>query len=246
MTKLTRRGLAKSAALAAGGLALHVDAADGPRRRPRTAWKPEDDDDIALVNGNFITLADDRGPVLVGGDPRRPDRRGRPRPNVRGCKRTIDLRGATVIPGLIDSHQHFIRGCHNPGYETRAIEAATSVAELQQAVAARARTAPAGAFLTCIGGWNRNGLAEKRLPTPAELDAAAPLHGVYLSETGGGGQAVTNTVGGAFFASPASPSTRRRACSPRRRPRRAGRGPDDGRQAPWHRRGHRARAPGSG
>ena len=201
MTKLTRRGLAKSAAVAAGGLALHVDTAaahGGGRHRP---WKPEDDDDIALVNGNFITLADDRGKVssvAIRGDRIVEVGRGR---SVRGCRRTIDLRGATVIPGLIDSHQHFIRGCHNPGYETRAIEAATSVAELQQAVAARARTAPAGEFLTCIGGWNRNGLAEKRLPTPAELDAAAPLHGVYLSETGGGGQAVTNTVGRAFFTS---------------------------------------------
>ncbi len=118
---------------------------------------------------------------------------------VQGVKRVIDLKGATVIPGLIDSHQHFVRGTHNPGYETRFIESATSIADLQAALAARALTAPAGAFLTCIGGWNRNGLAERRLPTPAELDAAAPLHGVYLSETGGGGQAVTNTLGRAFF-----------------------------------------------
>jgi predicted amidohydrolase YtcJ len=58
---------------------------------------------------------------------------------------------------------------------------------------------PAGEFITCVGGWNRNGLAEKRLPTPAELDDAAPKNPVYLSETGGGGQAVTNTSGRAFF-----------------------------------------------
>ena len=58
---------------------------------------------------------------------------------------------------------------------------------------ARSRGVPVGGIMTCIGGWNRNGLTEKRLPTPAELDAAAPLHGVYLSETGGGSQAVTNT-----------------------------------------------------
>ena len=199
MTKLTRRGLAKSAALAAGGLALHVDPASAHGGGPHRPWKPEDDDDIALVNGNFITLADDRHKVTsvaIRGDRIVEVGRGR---SVRKCKRTVDLKGATVIPGLIDSHQHFIRACHNPGYETRAIEAATSIAEVQKALAARAKTAPAGAFLTCIGGWNRNGLAERRLPTPAELDAAAPAHAVYLSETGGGGQAVTNTVGRAFF-----------------------------------------------
>ena len=60
---------------------------------------------------------------------------------------------------------------------------------------------PAGEFITCIGGWNRNGFAEKRLPTPSELDAAAPQNPVYLSETGGGGQAVTNTSGISFFQS---------------------------------------------
>ena len=65
----------------------------------------------------------------------------------------------------------------------------------------RARTVPVGDFITCIGGWNRNGFAEKRLPTPSELDAAAPQNPVYLSETGGGGQAVTNTSGIAFFQS---------------------------------------------
>ena len=196
---LTRRGLAKGAVLAAGGLALGSETAAAAQSNDS---KPDGggEGDLALVNGNIITL-DPNVPVAsaVGiTDGRIVDvaRNGR---QVRGRKRVIDLKGATVIPGLIDSHQHFIRGTHNPGYETRFIESATSIAELQAALADRARTAPAGAFLTCIGGWNRNGLAERRLPTPAELDAAAPAHGVYLSETGGGGQAVTNTLGRAFF-----------------------------------------------
>jgi predicted amidohydrolase YtcJ len=85
----------------------------------------------------------------------------------------------------------------------RIIETATSIAELQQMISDRIQQlgVPAGDFITCVGGWNRNGLAEQRLPTPAELDAAAPNNGVYLSETGGGGAAVTNTKGAAFFAS---------------------------------------------
>lgn len=41
------------------------------------------------------------------------------------CSRTINLRGATVIPGLIDSHVHFIRDGLNPGHEVRIIETAT-------------------------------------------------------------------------------------------------------------------------
>jgi predicted amidohydrolase YtcJ len=196
---LTRRGLARGAVLAAGGLAVGSETASGHAGEGSSS-RPEDEGDLALVNGNFITLGREQAfatsVAISGGRIVEVHRRGRA---VRGYKHTIDLKGATVIPGLIDSHQHFVRGTHNPGYETRFIESATSIAELQAALAARARTAPAGAFLTCIGGWNRNGLAERRLPTPAELDAAAPAHGVYLSETGGGGQAVTNTLGRAFF-----------------------------------------------
>ncbi len=202
---LTRRGLAKGALLTAGAIAVKAEPASahfhgGGMGMHHSPWRPDDDDDIALVNGNILTL-DGRNTVAnsvaIRGD--RIVDVGRGRGQVRSCKQTIDLRGATVIPGLIDSHQHFIRACHNPGYETRGVEAATSIAELQGALYARSRSVPVGGFLTCIGGWNRNGLTEKRLPTPAELDAAAPLHAVYLSETSGGGQAVTNTAGKAFF-----------------------------------------------
>jgi predicted amidohydrolase YtcJ len=198
---LTRRGLAKGAALAAGGFALHTDpaGAHGHLGSHHGPWRPDDDDDVALVNGDIVTL--DRHNSIADWLVVRGDRivdvgRGR---ISRSCRRTIDLHGATVIPGLIDSHQHFVRACHNPGHEVRAIEAATSVGQLQSALHDRSRGVPIGEFITCIGGWNRNGLAEKRLPTPGELDAAAPLHPVYLSETGGGNQAVTNSAGKAFF-----------------------------------------------
>ena len=59
---------------------------------------------------------------------------------------------------------------------------------------------PAGEFLTCVGGWNRNGIGGS-LPTPAQLDSAAPNNPVYLSETGGGGAGLTNTLGRSFFES---------------------------------------------
>jgi predicted amidohydrolase YtcJ len=111
----------------------------------------------------------------------------------------IDLKGATVIPGLNDSHIHFIRLGIDPGYGVRDIEVAQSINELQQIIAARATTVPAQAFITCIGGWNRAGLKENRLPTQAELDAAAPRNPVYLAESGGGSAGITNTAAAVFF-----------------------------------------------
>jgi predicted amidohydrolase YtcJ len=114
--------------------------------------------------------------------------------------RTIDLGGRTVVPGLFDAHVHYTRAGVNPGYEARRLERALSIAELQEAIARRAASVPPGAFITCIGGWNHTQLAENRRPTPAELDAAAPKHGVYISGTGGGTGAITNSLGRTFFA----------------------------------------------
>src|ERR1043165_6501944 len=53
------------------------------------------------------------------------------------CGRTLNLKGATVIPGLIDTHVHFLRCGQNPGHEGRIIETAASLAELQQMIKAR-------------------------------------------------------------------------------------------------------------
>ncbi len=91
---------------------------------------------------------------------------------------------------------HYTRAGINPGYEARRIERAFSIAELQEAIARRAESVPPGQFITCIGGWNHTQLAEARRPTKAELDAAAPRHPVYISGTGGGTGAITNSLGG--------------------------------------------------
>ena len=73
--------------------------------------------------------------------------------------RTIDLGGRTVVPGLFDAHVHYTRAGVNPGYEARRIERAFSIAELQEAIAERAKSVPPGQFITCIGGWNHTQFA---------------------------------------------------------------------------------------
>jgi predicted amidohydrolase YtcJ len=115
------------------------------------------------------------------------------------CAQVINLHGATVIPGLVDSHCHFVRDGLNPGHEVRIIELAASVPELLGMITQRAKSVPPGQFITCVSGWNINGLAEHRLPTTAELDAAAPRNPIYISEFGGTNKALTNTSGKAWF-----------------------------------------------
>jgi len=114
------------------------------------------------------------------------------------CTKTVNLQGRTVVPGLIDNHNHIVLLGLRPGHDTR-LETAASIADVQAIVRARAKTVPAGDFITAMGGWNFAQFAEKRMPTLAELDAADADHPVivYQSFTG---PAAVNTKAKAFFA----------------------------------------------
>src|SRR6185369_1854628 len=115
------------------------------------------------------------------------------------CTREINLRGRTVVPGLIDNHNHIVLMGIRPGYHTP-LESATSIADVQATIRARAQNVPAGAFITSMGGWNAVQFAEKRLPTLAELDAATTRHPVLVFQ-GFTGPAATNTPGRTFLTS---------------------------------------------
>jgi predicted amidohydrolase YtcJ len=121
-----------------------------------------------------------------------------------GCTDTIDLQGRTVIPGMIDNHFHVQLVGSRPGYETRTIETAFSIAEAQNVIRERAKGVPEGAFITAVGGLQPRQFRENRLPTLAELDAAAPRHAVYI-HTGFNGPAATNTLGKKFLESKGVP-----------------------------------------
>jgi predicted amidohydrolase YtcJ len=112
------------------------------------------------------------------------------------CTRTINLRGRTVVPGLIDNHNHIVLLGMRPGYDIR-LETAASIADIQAILKAKAKTVPAGSFITTLGDFNAKQVTEKRLPTLAELDAALPDHPYLLN----GGGTVTNSRGKAFFES---------------------------------------------
>ena len=157
--------------------------------------------DLHLTNGKIATM--DRGNTTVSEVTIQDGRftavgpRGGQR--LSPCTREINLRGRTVVPGLIDNHNHIVLLGIRPGYHTP-LEGTASIAEVQAVIKARAKGVPAGGFITSMGGWNPAQFAEKRLPTLAELDAADADHPVFmfLSFTG---PAATNTKGKAFFTS---------------------------------------------
>ena len=114
-------------------------------------------------------------------------------PNVR----VIDLGGRTVVPGLVEPHIHIVSLGNRPGYHT-ILENTTSIREIQEALAARRKNVPEGAWITSMGGWHPNQWAEHRHPTLAELDAAVPDRPVLLYERFTG-PCATNSLGKAFF-----------------------------------------------
>jgi predicted amidohydrolase YtcJ len=102
------------------------------------------------------------------------------------CAQLIDLKGRRVIPGMIDTHVHFSYFAWRPGYAVH-LDSASSVADVQALIRARAASLKAGEWITTVEGWSLAQLAEKRMPTIAELDAAAPGNPVLLIALGVGG-----------------------------------------------------------
>src|SRR3954467_14977515 len=80
------------------------------------------------------------------------------------CAQTINLGGRTVVPGIIDSHNHIILLGLRPGRDTR-LENANSIAEAVATLVARAKEAQPGEWITSIGGFSRNQFFPGTQPT---------------------------------------------------------------------------------
>lgn len=156
------------------------------------------DPGLLLTNGNIITVDDDGSVVnsvfvrlgriaAVGDDLEAP-----------AGAEVIDLQGQTMIPGLMDSHLHFLRAAQRPGYDMREVEAVRSISEFQSALRRKATEIPDGELVTVVTGWGPIQLAENRLPTSAELNEALPNNPVYVHYRAYG-PAVTNNLGATMF-----------------------------------------------
>lgn len=91
----------------------------------------------------------------------------------------IDVGGRRVIPGLIDSHTHLIRGGLNYNMELR-WDGVPSLAEAMRMLKAQARRTPPPQWVRVVGGFNEYQFAERRMPTLAELNDAAPDTPVFI------------------------------------------------------------------
>ncbi len=94
--------------------------------------------------------------------------------------RTIDLRGRTVVPGLIDNHMHIMRAGTTWQYEVRWDGVGSRKDALAQ-LAARVKASKAGDWIYTLGGWTVEQFADNPAPfTRDELDKIAPNNPLFL------------------------------------------------------------------
>ncbi|MEV4043259.1 amidohydrolase [Streptomyces sp. NPDC049744] len=110
--------------------------------------------------------------TVVGGDKDVADQVG-------PATKVVDALGRRMIPGLNDAHLHVIRGGLNYVLELRW----DGVRTLRQGLAMlreQAARTPKGQWVRVVGGWSAEQFTERRLPTVAELNAAAPDTPVFV------------------------------------------------------------------
>ena len=86
--------------------------------------------------------------------------------------KVIDVKGRTVIPGLIDNHSHWIRAAE---HDELRFDGVTTRKQAVAMLAERVRTAKPGEWVTVLGGWSEEQFTDEPRGFPlAELDKLAP------------------------------------------------------------------------
>src|SRR6202158_4248554 len=139
--------------------------------------------DLILYNGRFSTLArTNPSPEAAAVADGRFLSVGRARDveaTAGATTKRIDLNGRRVIPGLIDSHMHVIRGGLNYNMELR-WDGVRSLADAMAMLKAQVARTPAAQWVRVVGGFTAHQFDEKRLPTLDEINAVAPDTPVFL------------------------------------------------------------------
>jgi len=102
--------------------------------------------------------------------------------------RIIDLKGKTVIPGLIDGHYHFMNKAvsFNLGVGVALVE---SIEEMVKRIKKKVDQTPPGELVYTTSGWLPQQFKENRVPTRYDLDPVSPNnpvivvggHSIYLN-----------------------------------------------------------------
>jgi predicted amidohydrolase YtcJ len=140
--------------------------------------------DIILTNGKIITV-DDRFSIAqamaIRGDRFVAVGTNQDITRLAGpSTRRIDLRGRSVVPGLIDNHAHFQEEGAYWMLELR-FDGVDSRKQALEMIRAKARAVGPGQWVYNLGGWSPDQFADNKKPfTRDELDQYSPDNPVFL------------------------------------------------------------------
>ncbi len=206
---ISRRGLiiggsaAAAAAVLSGGsaasaTALGAGAAAAASPPGYATARPGDpgDGDILFVNGKIHTLDESNSVVdavrINGG---RFTAVGQDAIRIGNSKNKVDLGGRTVIPGIIDSHNHIALVSNRPGHWV-GLEDVFTHEDAVARLTAKANTVPAGELVTSLGPIVAMQFPSNTLPNLTTLNAV-PRPVLIMAEQGGN---AVNQAGVDYFA----------------------------------------------
>jgi predicted amidohydrolase YtcJ len=147
---------------------------------------PHSGADLILYNGTVISLNKYYPPTealaIVDGKVLAVGFNEEIKPLASWKTRRINLRGATVIPGLTDAHMHLLS--FGRSLEEISLVGTSSPEEVTHRVKEAAQELPSGVWIQGRG-WDQNDWAVKEFPDRHILDEAAPDHPVFLRRIDG-------------------------------------------------------------
>jgi predicted amidohydrolase YtcJ len=132
--------------------------------RVRTAGAAFDRADAVAVVGDRIARVGKRHDVLA----------------MRGARtRILETSNGAIVPGFVDAHLHLVALARRATEVDCSRDRVQTIAELQAILRQAALAQPAGSWIRAFG-YDEAFLVERRPPSVADLDAAAPEHPLRL------------------------------------------------------------------
>ena len=146
---------------------LHGNVLTGAHLQPSDpSTTPDRVSAIAVTNSTIVAVGSDADLLKLKG----------PRTQI------VDLAGAFVMPGFNDAHTHIADAGHQK--LTVDLDGTTSLADMQQRIAAYVATAKPGLWIEGAG-WDHTKWASKTLPTRQDIDKVTGGHPAIFFRTDG-------------------------------------------------------------